>query len=147
MKYLSPLSADGSGTTQRLRMHITSNLLRSYTAAGTVKLNIDVRDILISIDLAIPCGLIINELVPNSLKYAFPGGCAGTISVAMCRDGSDYVLSVRDDDAGMPGHIDCRNAGTFGLQLVDTLVGQLEGGIGLARDDGTAYTIRFMDRK
>jgi PAS domain S-box-containing protein len=126
---------------------LTSNLLRSYTAGGTVKLNIDVRDILISIDLAIPCGLIINELVSNSLKYAFPGGRTGTVIVAMCREGCDYVLSVSDDGAGMPRHIDYRNAGTFGLQLVDTLVGQLEGSISLARDDGTAYTIRFVDRK
>jgi PAS domain S-box-containing protein len=126
---------------------LTSNLLRSYTAGGTIKLNIDVRDILISIDLAIPCGLIINELVTNSLKYAFPDGRTGTVMVAMSRDDKDYVLSVRDDGVGMPRHIDCRNAGSFGLQLVDTLVGQLEGSIILAGDEGTAYTIRFVDRE
>jgi PAS domain S-box-containing protein len=126
---------------------LTSNLLRSYTTGGTIKLNIDVRDILISIDLAIPCGLIINELVTNSLKYAFPGGRTGTVTVAMSRDGEDYVLSVSDNGVGMSRHIDARNGGSFGLQLVDTLVGQLEGSIILSGDDGTAYTIRFVDKK
>jgi two-component sensor histidine kinase len=105
MKYLSPLSADGPVTTPRLRIRLTSNLLRSYTAAGTVKLNIDVCDILISIDLAAPCGLIINELAPNSLKYAFQGGRTGTATVAMCRDGSDYVLSARDDGTAYTGRL------------------------------------------
>jgi two-component sensor histidine kinase len=65
----------------------------------------------------------------------------------MCRDGRDFVLSVRDDGVGMPRHIDYRNAGSFGLQLVDALVSQLEGSIILAGDKGTAYVIRFMDRE
>ena len=116
------------------RRMAAENLLRSYTVDGTVKLNIDVRDILISIDLAIPCGLIINELVSNSLKYAFPGSRTGTITVAMSGDGGDYVLSLRDNGVGMPRHSDFRNAGSFGLQLVDTLVNQPEGS--LAGEDG-----------
>jgi two-component sensor histidine kinase len=126
---------------------LTANLLRSYTAGGTVKLNIDVHDILLSIDLAIPCGLIINELVSNSLKHAFPERSGGIITVAMHRDGPEYILVVSDDGAGMPRHVDGASAESFGLQLVDTLVGQLEGSIGFAGDSGTSYTIRFMDRK
>ncbi len=87
------------------RRMAAENLLRSYTVDGTVKLNIDVCDILISIDLAIPCGLIINELVSNSLKYAFPGGRTGTITDRnVAGDGGDYVLSVSDNGVGMPRH-------------------------------------------
>ncbi len=126
---------------------LTANLLRSYTTAGTIKLKIDVRDILISIDLAIPCGLIINELVTNALKHAFPDGRNGTVGIAMRRDGGEYVLTVTDDGVGMPPHVNAGDAGSFGLQLVDTLVGQLEGSIDVAGNGGTAYTIRFMDRK
>jgi two-component sensor histidine kinase len=125
---------------------LTANLLRSYTVAGTIKLKIDVRDILISIDLAIPCGLIINELVTNALKHAFPHGRNGTVGIAMHRDGGEYVLAVTDDGVGMPPQVNSENADSFGLQLVDTLVGQLEGSIDVDRNDGTAYTIRFMDR-
>jgi PAS domain S-box-containing protein len=125
---------------------LTANLLRSYTAGGTIKLNIDVRDILISIDLAIPCGLIVNELVSNALKHAFPDGRTGTVTVAMRREGTEYVLAVKDDGVYMPRHVDHRNSGSFGLQLVDTLAGQLEGSISLDGNGGTAYTIRFIDR-
>ncbi len=125
---------------------LTANLLRSYATAGTIKLKIDVRDILIGIDLAIPCGLIINELVTNALKHAFPDGRNGTVVIAMRRDGGEYVLTVTDDGVGMPPHVK-GDAGSFGLQLVDTLIGQLEGSIDVAVNGGTAYAIRFMDRK
>jgi two-component sensor histidine kinase len=60
--------------------------LRSYATAGTIKLKIDVRDILISIDLAIPCGLIISELVTNAHKHVFPDGRNGTVGIAMRRE-------------------------------------------------------------
>jgi PAS domain S-box-containing protein len=126
---------------------LTANLLRSYVTAGTIKLKIDVRDILISIDLAIPCGLIINELVTNALKHAFPDGRDGNVGIAMRTDGKEYVLTVTDDGVGLPPHADGSDAGSFGLQLVDTLIGQLEGSIDIASNGGTAYTIRFMDRK
>jgi two-component sensor histidine kinase len=57
------------------------------------------------------------------------------------------VLTVTDDGVGLPPHVNGSDAGSFGLQLVDTLIGQLEGSIAIASDGGTAYTIRFMDRK
>jgi len=127
---------------------LTAYLLRSYSSGNhTIKLNTDVSDILLGIDLAIPCGLIINELVSNSLKYAFPGGRAGTITVSMRRDGEQYILVVGDDGVGMPLDLDYRKTGSLGLQLVDLLNEQLEGSIGMSRSGGTWFTIRFKDRK
>jgi two-component sensor histidine kinase len=126
---------------------LTANLLRSYATAGTIKLKIDVRDILIRIDPAIPCGLIVNELVTNALKHAFPDGCIGTVGIAMRKDGQEYVLTVTDDGVGMHPRVPGNDAGSFGLQLVDTLVGQLEGSIDVAGNGGTTCTIRFLDRK
>ncbi|OPY25406.1 MAG: cyclic-di-GMP phosphodiesterase [Methanocella sp. PtaU1.Bin125] len=133
---------------------LTAYLMRSYSSCDhTIKLNIDVVDtngvgnILLGIDLAIPCGLIINELVSNALKYAFPGGRPGTITVSMRRDGRQYTLVVGDDGVGMPLDLDYRKTGSLGLQLVDTLNEQLEGSISMSRTAGTWFTIKFTDKK
>ncbi|MGA9140198.1 MAG: PAS domain S-box protein [Methanocella sp.] len=134
--------------------NLTAYLLRSYSSGNnTIKLNTDVVDtngvdnIQLGIDTAIPCGLIINELVSNSLKYAFPGDRAGTITVSMRREGGEYTMVVGDDGVGMPLDLDYRKTGSLGLQLVDTLNGQLEGSISMSRTGGTWFTIKFMDKK
>ncbi len=127
--------------------NLTAYLLRSYGSGGTIKLNTDVGDILLCVDLAIPCGLIINELVTNSLKYAFPEGRAGTITISMRREDREYTLVIGDDGIGMPDDLDCRKSGSLGLQLVDTLNEQLEGSIGMSQANGTWFKIKFMDKK
>ncbi len=128
--------------------NLTAYLLRSYSSGNnTIKLNTDVNDILLGIDLAIPCGLIINELVSNALKYAFPGDRNGTITISVCREAGEYTLVVGDDGVGMPLDLDYRKTGSLGLQLVDTLNGQLEGSISMSRTGGTWFTIKFMDKK
>jgi two-component sensor histidine kinase len=124
--------------------NLTAYLVRSYGVRGNpVGLEIDVSDILLSIDVAIPCGLIINELVSNALKYAFQDGRRGTIKVSIRKEGKEYTLCVADDGVGMPADVDYRNHSSLGLQLVNTLVAQLDGDIALDAVKGTAFTIRF----
>ena len=112
-----------------------------------VRIDMDVGDISLDIDNAIPCGLIINELVSNSLKYAFTGRESGVISVSMARDGDRFLLSVSDDGVGMPRDIDFRNTASLGLQLVVTLTDQLNGEIQQIIDGGTRFNISFKAAK
>lgn len=98
----------------------------------------------LDIDAAIPCGLIINELISNSLKYAFPGGRKGEISIAFFQDEQQrYTLIVGDNGIGVPGDFDIYNSNSLGLELVTALVEQLDGSIDVEKDTGLKYTIKF----
>ncbi|MFH1434731.1 MAG: PAS domain S-box protein [Pseudomonadota bacterium] len=125
---------------------LVSHLLRSYGGSGeaiTVELNVE--KITLDVDTAITCGLIVNELVTNSLKHAFPGGGEGKVRVDLHPKGHGaFILTVADSGKGIAGSIDFRDARTLGLQLVCTLVDQLEGTIELDREGGTAFRIEFM---
>ncbi|CAJ37312.1 sensor histidine kinase [Methanocella arvoryzae] len=122
---------------------LTGYLSRSYVAGGNVRIDLDISDISLDIDVAIPCGLIINELVSNSFKYAFPGGRPGTISVRMKRVAGEYELTVADDGKGLPEGFDFRTSPSLGLLLVNTLVGQLDGVIMQVGTRGTCFKITF----
>jgi len=109
-----------------------------------VSMNIAITDIFLTITTAIPCGLIINELVTNALKHAFPQERDGTITISMTPSNTDsLILTVSDTGIGFPEGIDFRNTTTLGMQLVTSLVEQLEGTITLARSKGTTFTITF----
>ena len=125
--------------------NLSSNLFRSYSA-GRVNLKTQVDDILLGIDTAIPCGLIINELVSNSLKHAFPDK-QGEILVNLHRDDGKFTLTVSDNGVGFPEHVDFRNTDSLGLQLVCTLTDQLDGAIELNRTGGTEFKITFGEIK
>jgi two-component sensor histidine kinase len=97
--------------------------------------------------LAIPCGLIINELISNCLKYAFTGSRQGTISVSLQRDDENkYLLGVSDDGVGFPKDIDFRKTKSLGLRLVCNLTQQLDGEVEMYRNHGTRFEIIFPDR-
>ena len=100
--------------------------------------------IFLDIDAAVPCGLIVNELVANSLKHAFPNGQTGEIIIDM-RNGIDQqiTLVVRDNGVGFPPELNFRETESLGMQLVNTLVGQLGGTIELRRTAGTEFKIVF----
>jgi PAS domain S-box-containing protein len=111
-----------------------------------IDLSIKTEEAKISIDIAIPCGLIINELVTNSLKYAFPGGKSGKVDIELNHlYKSHYELIVKDNGAGFPKNVDFRNTHTLGLQLVNTLVGQIDGEIEMENGVGTTYKIKFSN--
>jgi len=99
----------------------------------------------VSVDRAIPCGLIVNELISNALKYAFPDGRTGTVWVRLHRQESAWRLCVQDDGVGLPQEVDIRNPQTLGLQIVDILVKQLRGRLTLLPGPGAGFEICFPD--
>jgi two-component sensor histidine kinase len=109
-----------------------------------VTLNIQADDIFLTIDAAVPCGLILNELISNALKHAFSDGQAGEIRVELHASGDHQVtLSVADTGIGLPKDLDLNTTTSLGLQLVHTLVDQLDGRIELNGSRGTEFKITF----
>ena len=148
--------------------NLTSYLHRLYNPnIGVIKLKINVEDILLDIDMALPCGLIINELVSNALKYAFPagelddppGGPEDEIRIELRVDSDNdlpttpgdskepashnLTLIVADNGVGLPQNLDFHNVESLGLQLVNSLVNQLDGAIELHRNGGTQFELKF----
>jgi len=123
------------------------DLARSYRAdaAENVDLKIEAMDVSLPVDRAIPCGLIVNELITNALKHGFPNGQPGSIRVRLAAEQRQTTLAVRDDGAGFPPDLDFRQSRSLGLQLVCTLANQLGGTISLERDTGTEFVITFPD--
>jgi two-component sensor histidine kinase len=130
---------------------LTTNLFHAFSSNAHVQLEMQLDPLRFGIDMAIPCGLIINELVTNALKYAFPDQRKGIIRVDLESIYTDdrvvYVLKIQDDGIGLPESIDIENTDTLGLQLVNILVKQIKGSLTLKRDGGTRFTIRFSERQ
>ncbi len=128
---------------------IVSNIFSSYGSNTNVKIDINVEKIPINIDNAVPCGLIINELVTNSLKYAFPEGRRGEIQISVkSKDNNMIEMSIRDDGIGIPKDMDFKKTKSLGLHLVTALAeNQLHGTIILLRDRGTEFQINFSGAK
>jgi PAS domain S-box-containing protein len=127
---------------------LASALLSAYAATTRdIALELDIDDVSLGLDTAMHLGLIINELITNSLKHAFPRGRNGVIRIMLRRPahGEDlHELVVKDNGIGMPGSVDLREARTMGLYLVTNLAEtQLKGRIELIRDHGTEFRIRF----
>jgi len=111
---------------------------------GTIKTIFDVDFVLLDVDTAIHCGLIVNELVSNTFKHAFPDGRNGTITIGFHWSGSHYTLSYADNGVGLPDGIDFNNTDSLGLKLINLLsTEQLDGTIRLTREQGTKYQIVF----
>ena len=125
--------------------NLAAYLFRSYEVnSGAVKLNVESEDVLLGVDTAIPCGLIINELVSNSLKHAFPGGGSGSINIRLWpADHERLTLAVSDDGVGLPPDFDVRNTPSLGLQLVNTLARQLGGEVEVTSGAGAEFKITF----
>ncbi len=126
---------------------LTRHLFDSYSLnPGQVNLKVDVQDVYFDIETTIPLGLIINELITNTLKYAFPGGRRGELRIRLQNyneDGYPYLLVVSDDGVGLPSGIDFSKTDSLGMMLVNTLVKQLRGILTYNSEDGTTFTIKF----
>ncbi len=133
--------------------NLTGNLIRSYGTGGPVRLKIDADAVSLGIDTAIPCGLIINELVTNALKYAFPDNRIGEIRIELAEiegengENSHYRLVIADNGVGLPEGVEIRKTSSLGLQIVTTLTDQIRGHIEVKRENGTAFIITFQDAK
>lgn len=128
---------------------LSGHLINSFKADPD-KINIDIstESLRLGIDHAVPCGLIVNELISNSLKYAFPSGKKGNIKIELQKiDEGKIVLTISDDGVGFPKAVDYRETQSLGLQLVNTLVGQIDGTITMENHVGTTFRITFPDER
>lgn len=113
-----------------------------------VEISVDSDIIPLDVNSGIPCGLIVNELVTNSLKHAFPDGKTGTVRVGITRDSQgSCVLTVEDNGIGFPASLDFNKSSSLGLQLVNMLTRQLGGAITIERSDGTRVSIAFPEKQ
>ena len=129
---------------QKLVAHVS----RSYRIRPeAVKINVKVDDVSLPIDTAVPCGLIINELAANSLKYAFPADTKGEINITFSRVDTRYVLCVSDTGVGLPADFDPEKGKSLGMKLVRMLTTQLCGEIECRNGVGTTFEITFPDEK
>jgi PAS domain S-box-containing protein len=128
---------------------LVNSLFRSYGIdTNKIKAKIEVEGISLGVDTAVPCGLLINELVSNSLKHAFPEKRNGEIRIALRSINEDeFELKVSDDGIGIPQDLDIKNTESFGMELISILVDQLDGQIDLDRTAGTRYQIKLKRQK
>ena len=122
---------------------LTADLGRAYKVPGDVDVVIEADETALPLDTAIPCGLLLNELVSNALKHAFPGGGPGEVRVSLKASGGRAVMTVADTGVGFPPGIDPRTTSSFGLQLVNTLAEQLSGTVARGGGPGTTFVVEF----
>ncbi|MFH0865971.1 MAG: PAS domain S-box protein [Bacteroidota bacterium] len=132
--------------------HLTNHLLQAYPHKKNLQLHFNVSNILLGIDTAIPCGLIVNELLSNSLKYAFPDDCFGSekpceIFVEFSIEKNRYKLIIGDNGVGLPPNIEEIKSKSLGLLLVEILVTQLKGKMKMSGKKGTRYEIEMEKEK
>jgi PAS domain S-box-containing protein len=126
---------------------LVKDLVRSYTSSKSfIRVFIDVADLELDLDTAVPCGLIINELISNALKYAFPNQ-QGEITLQFWQDNPEYYcLVVKDNGIGVPAHIDPQRTTSLGMQLIYGLTEQLGGTLQLDTQGGSQFKILLKKR-
>jgi PAS domain S-box-containing protein len=123
---------------------IASNLIQSYRSAATrVDFVPDMQSVGLNLDQAIPCGLIINELVSNALKYAFKGRKKGVLTVVLREEEGEIILAVKDDGVGLPKDFAYEKNNSLGIQLVYALLEQLDASMKVNQSNGTEFFISF----
>jgi len=123
-----------------------SFLLSAYKFdSQKISFKIEIENVYLDIDQALTLGLIVNELITNSIKYAFPNGLEGQLKISMSKNGNNNLLRVYDNGIGIPPEIDIGKTDTLGLQLVQMFVEQIGGTIELKRGKGTEYLIVFLN--
>ncbi len=136
---------DLAGYIKGLAAHLFSVYLHDSTR---VRMEANFEELLLDINSAIPCGLILNELISNAIKHAFPGDRTGLVRIGLRRTPEGAVeLRVADDGVGLPEGLDIQKAETLGLQIVHLLIEQLEGVLEVDRTRGTAVTLTFREPK
>lgn len=125
---------------------LAEDLVSSYQTTIPIKLKIDMEEVFFNLETAIPCGLIITELITNSLKYAFKDKKSGNITIKLISDQNrELSLIISDDGIGLSESVDFKKTDTLGLELVRMLVKQIEGSVNITRSPGTTFTIKFKE--
>jgi len=128
---------------------LTVHVFQSYSIdSNIVNLKTDLEEIFLDLNRAIPCGLIVQELLSNSIKHAFPQGKKGEIRIKLHSDKKGVItLVVSDNGIGFPKDIDFQKAQSLGLQMVNDLTKQISGTIELDRKGGTTFKVVFSVNK
>lgn len=121
---------------------LVDGLVRSSGCGGRIDFHLNLQPVHLDIDRAVPCGLIINELITNSVRHAFSDSEQGEITVGFASRGDDFELSITDNGRGM-GENWATNGGSLGLELVTSLASQLRGELNVVSDNGARITLRF----
>ena len=125
---------------------ISTNLFQSYNQNKNTKLTLELDPLFLDLDIAIPCGLIINELVTNSLKYSFDiNQTNGEVKIQLSQKEDEVLLKIEDNGKGFPNDIDFRDTESLGMQLVVSLIDQIDGEIILENTSGAKYELRFKN--
>ncbi|HOT04310.1 MAG TPA: PAS domain S-box protein, partial [Methanolinea sp.] len=128
--------------------YLGKGLFQFYGATSRgITFSTDLEGIVVDINTAIPFGLIMNELISNSLKYGFPEKRRGTVSIRVRREGHTLHVEYRDTGVGIPDGLDWKNTPTLGLRLVNSLVSQLNGSIELDRSVGTVFSMVLQEKE
>ncbi|MBI5680968.1 MAG: PAS domain S-box protein [Methanobacterium sp.] len=128
---------------------LTTDITYTYLVKTEfLDIKLDLEDnIMLNIETAIPCGLILSELISNSIKHAFTEGVKGEIKIAFKKIDEKFILTLSDNGTGLPDELDFRKTESLGLQLVNSLVEQLDGSIELDKTKGTKFIIKFKELK
>ncbi|MDO8869352.1 MAG: sensor histidine kinase [Methanobacteriaceae archaeon] len=127
--------------------HLVDDLVRNY-GRHDLDIFVDIAEVKVGIDTAIPCGLIINELVSNSLKHAFPDNKLGEIRIKFNKNASnEFELVIQDNGVGISPEIDLKHSETLGLELVSSLINQLDGSLQMQKSPGATFKIKFQEIK
>jgi PAS domain S-box-containing protein len=126
---------------------LMDEVLKSYSITDKIKYILDLDNIILDSSTALIVGLVVNELVSNSLKYAFPDDTLGVISVSFHENDGEYILKISDNGKTIPQDVDINNIDSFGLTIVNLLVNQIEGQISVERVAGTTFTIKFKEKR
>lgn len=126
---------------------LTREIFEGYNVhPDQIKLNVEVSDVRLDINTLIPIGLIINELISNALKYAFPDSREGKLTLSLSRGADDiFDLRVTDNGIGIPAQFDIEKSNSFGMRIVAALVRQLDGSLEIKSEKGTEFRIRFKE--
>lgn len=127
---------------------LVSNVFASYNVnTAQIHLELNIEEIFLNIETATPCGLIVNELVSNTMKHAFPNDKGGIVSVECYQEKNNELihLIIRDNGIGFPDNLDFRKTDSMGFQVVCTLIEQLEGTIELEGSQGTTFHLKFSE--
>jgi PAS domain S-box-containing protein len=123
---------------------LSMELFETYSGqSNNIKINFDLENHELDTETSIPLGLIVNELISNSLKHAFKDGRNGIIKIKFYKDSENYVLIISDNGIGFPEELDYKKSDSLGLRIVNSLVDQIHGEIDMDRTQGTKFTIKF----
>jgi two-component sensor histidine kinase len=124
-------------------MLLVHEIVRIFSANTTVKAETIIDDFMIPMETLFPLGIIINEIITNSMKYAFPNRNDGIITVLAEKKGNHVEFIIADNGIGIPDSMDIENPGGFGLQLVCMLMEQIDGVVKIERDHGAKFILEF----